>query len=56
MRARVAAGEGRYATSIRDEFENAASDMRAAGVPDRELRRAIRQAYKYFDALGAFER
>ncbi|WP_254605587.1 hypothetical protein [Burkholderia contaminans] len=43
-----------FNTDVRTEFNEAARQMRAAGVPEAVVRRAIRQNYKYFDCLGAF--
>lgn len=43
-----------YNTDIRTEFNEAARQMRAAGVPESRIRRVLNQAYKYFDSLGAF--
>ncbi|THJ30477.1 hypothetical protein E8K88_17725, partial [Lampropedia aestuarii] len=43
-----------FGTDIRTEFNEAARKMRAAGVPEAQVRRVINQSYKYFDQLGAF--
>ncbi|MBR8080999.1 RHS repeat-associated core domain-containing protein [Burkholderia cenocepacia] len=43
-----------FNTDVQTEFNEAARQMRAAGVPESVVRRAIRQNYKYFDCLGAF--
>lgn len=43
-----------FDTSIRTEFDEAARQMRAAGVPEDLVRKTIRQNYKYFDCLGGF--
>ena len=43
-----------WTNDIRSEFRTAYSEMLQAGVPQWTSRRAIRQAYKYFDSLGAF--
>lgn len=43
-----------YDTDVRTEINEAARQMRAAGVPEGVVRRAMRQNYKYFDCLGAF--
>jgi RHS repeat-associated protein len=42
-----------WRTPIRDEFHASAAQMRAAGVPEPVVRRAISDAYKYFSDLGA---
>ena len=43
-----------YGTTARQEFNEAARQMRAAGVPEKVVRQTLRQNYKYFDELGAF--
>ncbi len=43
-----------YNTTIRQEFNVSYAEMRRAGVSKKDSRKAIRQAYKYFDGLGAF--
>ena len=51
-RERVAAHQGRWSTSGKDEVRNSYSDLKAAGVSEKEARRASSKAYKYFDELG----
>ncbi|CAH1544290.1 hypothetical protein THOG05_50171 [Vibrio rotiferianus] len=43
-----------YNTSIRTEFNEAARQMREAGVPEESVRKTMKQNYKYFSELGAF--
>jgi hypothetical protein len=49
--ARAAGGQGKWATSLREESEDAAGDLRAAGVAEEIRRRALKRAYKFFYAL-----
>lgn len=49
--ARVAAGQGKWGSSLREEFDNAYTDLKAAGVSEECARRAIKRAYKYFYGL-----
>lgn len=53
-RERVAGGQGKYTTSIQEEFQNSAKWMREAGVDEAARRKALKKAYKYFDSIGAF--
>jgi len=46
--ARLAAGRGRWSTSLREEFEFAIMDLRMAGAPEKHVRKAIKKAYKHF--------
>jgi RHS repeat-associated protein len=46
--ARCAAGQPKWGTSLREEFENAYKDLEAAGVCEKCRRKAIKAAYKYF--------
>ena len=46
--ARVAAGQSKWGTSLREEFENAYKDLGTAGVCEKCRRKAIKAAYKYF--------
>lgn len=43
-----------YSTDIRTEFNEAARQMRTAGVPESRVLRVLSQSCKYFDGLGAF--
>jgi hypothetical protein len=45
---RVDSGQERWSSTLREEFNNASQDLRAAGVPDAARKRAIKSAYKYF--------
>jgi len=52
--ARIATGQGKWSSSLRQEFEYASQDLRAAGVPDATRKKALKKAYKYFyGTLGA---
>jgi hypothetical protein len=52
---RLANGQGKWSSSIRDEFENAAKDLTQAGVSEKCKRKALKNSYKYFDKLEAFK-
>ena len=43
-----------YNTSIQDGFNSSYRDLIDAGVDEKTARKAIKDAYKYFDGLGAF--
>jgi len=45
-----------YKTSIKDEFDAAAKEMKDAGVPKKQREKALKKNYKYFDSLGAFDK
>jgi hypothetical protein len=49
------ATEGGYDTTIQQEFNISYREMLVAGVPQAVARQAIKQAYKYFASIGAFE-
>ena len=55
-RSLVSEGRDPYGTSLRTEFDNASRWMRNAGVPDADRKRALKQAYKFFDGEGAFRK
>nr|WP_225977134.1 RHS repeat-associated core domain-containing protein [Paracidovorax avenae] len=46
--ARLAAGMGKWESPLRDEFDNASRDLRAAGVSEKCRKRALKKAYQYF--------
>ncbi|MDQ1835216.1 RHS repeat-associated core domain-containing protein [Massilia scottii] len=46
--ARVAAGQPKWGTSIREEFENSSKDLRAGGVSDKCRKRMLKKAYNHF--------
>jgi hypothetical protein len=58
--ARVAAGQGRWSTTAREELTNSSNDLRTAlqstnltaREADRIRKHALRRAYKHFDELG----
>lgn len=53
--ARVASGQGPWSgPPIREQFQHSYRDLINAGVPQDVARKAIRNAYKHFDSLGAF--
>jgi hypothetical protein len=41
-----------YNTSIRQEFTEAARQLKAAGLSPQKIKRALNQSYKYFKELG----
>ncbi|WP_338849536.1 RHS repeat-associated core domain-containing protein [Massilia sp. W12] len=45
---RVANGQPRWGTSLREEFNNASGDLRAAGVSEKCRKRALKKAFQYF--------
>jgi hypothetical protein len=45
---RVLSGERKWGSTLRDEFEHAAADLRASGVPEKVRRSALKKAYKHF--------
>src|SRR5262249_22805145 len=54
--ARVAQGQGPFGgPPIREQFQHSYRDMINSGVPQDAARKGIRQAYKYFDSIGAFK-
>ena len=42
-----------YNTSIRQEFTEAARQLKAAGLSPKKIKRALNKNYKYFKELGA---
>ena len=44
-----------YNTSIRQEFTEAARQLKAAGLSPKKINRALNQSYKYFKELGQFK-
>lgn len=44
-----------YNTSIRQEFTEAARQLKAAGLSPKKIKRALNQNYKYFKELGQFK-
>ncbi|WP_408609935.1 hypothetical protein [Lachnotalea glycerini] len=44
-----------YNTSIQSEFHNSYSELIDSGVNKKNAQKAIKDAYKYFDGLGAFD-
>jgi RHS repeat-associated protein len=46
--ARACSGNGKWSSTQRDEFDYAADDMKAAGVPEAGRRKALKDAYKFF--------
>ncbi|MBS0040524.1 type IV secretion protein Rhs, partial [Neisseria sp. Marseille-Q1983] len=42
-----------FNTSIRQEFTEAARQLKAAGLSSKKIKRALSQSYKYFRELGA---
>ncbi|MCE7989393.1 MAG: Rhs family protein [Caldilinea sp. CFX5] len=53
---RVQQGLSRWqSTTIREEFDFAYRTMINVGVPVDKVEKAVKDAYKYFDSLGAFE-
>lgn len=47
--ARVAQGQKKWSSSIRDEFGYASQDLRAAGVSEKCRKRALKKAYQYYE-------
>ncbi|MES2262212.1 MAG: RHS repeat-associated core domain-containing protein [Pseudomonadota bacterium] len=46
--ARVADGQPKWGSSLRDEFEYASKDLRAGGVSDKCRKKLLNKAYKHF--------
>jgi hypothetical protein len=46
---------GGWDTDIRTEFNLSYREMIDAGLSPKDAQRLIRQNYKYFDSLGAFD-
>ncbi|MGJ7033327.1 DUF6531 domain-containing protein [Niabella hirudinis] len=49
--ARIAAGKGKWSTSLKTELRNARADLTAAGVPKAEINKAMKAAREYFKGL-----
>lgn len=49
--ARIAAGKGKWSTSISQELKYARADLKAAGVPRTEINKAMKAAREYFKGL-----
>ncbi|MFC4928995.1 hypothetical protein [Delftia deserti] len=49
--ARVAAGNGKWSSTIREEFEYSSKDLKAAGVSEKCRKRALKKSYQYFDEI-----
>ena len=47
---RVAAGKGKWSTSLEQELKYAKADLAAAGVPKKEIDKAMKETKKYFKA------
>jgi RHS repeat-associated protein len=46
--ARIAAGEGKWSTSLKQELKNTEADLITAGVPEKDVQRAVQEAKNYF--------
>ena len=46
--ARVAAGQPKWGTTLREEFDNASRDLHAGGVSEKCRKRALKKAYNHF--------
>jgi RHS repeat-associated protein len=46
---RLASGKGKWESSLRDELNNAAGDLEAAGVPRKQRNKALKKAYKFYE-------
>ena len=44
-----------YDTSIKDEFNASYREMVESGVDEKTAQKAIKDSYKYFDSIGAFD-
>ena len=53
--ARVAAGNGKWSSTIQEEFNYSSQDLRAGGVSDKCRKKLLKKAYKYFDGIGGFK-
>lgn len=49
---RVAAGQGKWSSSLQDELSNIVKDFRGAGFSDDTIKRVEEQQYKMLDKLG----
>ena len=50
--ARVAAGHGKWSSTIDDELGSIVNDFRAAGFGDDVIRKVLHQNYRMLDKLG----
>ncbi len=46
--ARIAAGKGKWSTTLKQELKYARADLKAAGVPKSDIKKAIKSAKEYF--------
>ena len=46
--ARIAAGQGKWSTSLKQELKYAKADLLAAGVPKKDVKKAMKEAKKYY--------
>ncbi|HAV1239793.1 TPA: hypothetical protein JGU28_004586 [Salmonella enterica] len=51
--ARIANGQSKWCTTIKEEFYNAYRDLKASGVSEKDIRKALKKSYEYFNKLGA---
>jgi len=49
--ARIAGGKGKWSTTLKQELKYARADLKAAGVPKKVIRKAIKTAKEYFKGL-----
>lgn len=55
--ARVAAGKGKWSSSLQSELSNIVSDFKNAGFSDSTINSVMEQQYRMLDKLGvAYER
>lgn len=50
--ARVAAGQGKWSSSLQDELSNIVKDFRKAGFSDDTIDKVLKQQYEMFEELG----
>jgi hypothetical protein len=50
--ARLAAGKGKWSSTIEDELGNIVEDFRAAGFDDSVIKQVLEQQYQMLDSLG----
>jgi uncharacterized protein RhaS with RHS repeats len=48
--ARVAAGKGKWSTSLKEELKYAKADLLAAGVPQKDVQKAMKAAKDYYNS------
>ena len=46
--ARIAAGDAKWSTTLKQELKYARADLRAAGVPENDIKKAMKEARKHF--------